>query len=69
MDMAKSQNLPPSLGPPTSAFLVMFKKGFIIFRGAVLFLIFRVLHLFLGFAYLSVVLAVLGFRHMYINLD
>ena len=63
--MAKSPNLDPSPGPPKSAFLVIFKRGFIVFRGPCVFFVFLCFSLFvIGFAYFSLVLVVLGFRHI-----
>ena len=66
--MAKSQNLPPSPGPPKSVLLaafIYFKRGLTIFRGPVVFsLFFLCCCLFFLGSYFSVVLAVLIFGHM-----
>ena len=63
--MAKSQNLPPPPGPPKSAFSFIF-KGVQQFLGGPFFLTvcFCFCLFFIGFAYFSVVLAVLGFGHI-----
>ena len=63
--MAKSQNLPPSPGPPQFEFLVIFLKGFIGFRGPFVFLVYYCLSLCSrGVPYFWLVLAVLEFRHI-----
>ena len=71
VDMVKSQNLPPSPGPPKNEFLAILKgfNGFNSFYGGPCFYqFFLVFVFFLGFIYFCIVLAVLRFGHMHISL-
>ena len=60
--MAKSQNLPPSPGPPKSPFSFVFKRGLTVLRGPVVFCVFLVI------AYFSLVLLVFAWFGLFWDL-
>ena len=74
VNMAKSQNLPPSPGPPKMTFFVIFKGYCSFLGGPWFFLVFPSMFLVVPWLFLVVFvvflsfLLVLGFRHMSLNI-